>query len=232
MNIEKNQAAQMAVKKIVNNSVVGLGSGSTASIFIELLAKRVKAEHMNVVCVATSIKSAELGSKLGLDVVDIDDVESVDVTVDGADEVDANLNGIKGGGAALLFEKIVASKSKYNIWIVDSSKFHNKLGKFKLPIEVIKFGSQRIFDSLQEMGLNPTYRLNDDYTRLLTDSHNYIIDVDINKVKNLNSLSRKIEGMVGVVEHGLFLNVCDELLIGGLNKDIRRSKLSKGLVLN
>ncbi|MCL0330204.1 ribose-5-phosphate isomerase RpiA [Apilactobacillus xinyiensis] len=232
MNIEKNQAARMAVEKIQNNSVVGLGSGSTAAIFIRLLAEKVKKEHMNIVCVATSIKSGELGSSLGLKVVDIDDVSSIDVTVDGADEVDYDLNGIKGGGAALLFEKIVASKSKYNIWIIDSSKFHKKLGNFKLPVEVIKFGSQRIFDCLQEMGLNPTYRLNDDSTRLLTDSSNYIIDIDIQHVSDLNSLSNALENLTGVVEHGLFINICNELLIGGLKKDIKKSELDDRLVLN
>ncbi|GMA66443.1 hypothetical protein GCM10025884_02200 [Leuconostoc gelidum subsp. gelidum] len=112
INTQKKMAAAFAVNYIKNGMTVGLGTGSTATYFINALNKKIKEENWNVTCVTTSSKSASLAHSLGMNVVDIDDVENIDVTVDGADEFDENLNGIKGGGAALLFEKIVAISSK------------------------------------------------------------------------------------------------------------------------
>lgn len=213
-NPGKIAAATAALSYIEDNTVVGLGSGSTAKIFIEKLAERVAAENMTLTCVATSHFSEGLGLKLGLNVVSLDEVTSVDVTVDGADEVDPQLNGIKGGGAALFFEKIVAKASKQNIWVVDPSKESTRLGSFKLPIEVLPFGSGHVFNYLAAMDLDPTFRMLDEQTRLTTDSANYIIDVDVSKVDDLHALGDELIRHTGIVEHGLFLDICDTLIVG------------------
>ncbi|MDF7627627.1 ribose-5-phosphate isomerase RpiA [Leuconostocaceae bacterium ESL0723] len=222
MDNDKFKAARMALERIPDHAIVGLGSGSTASVFIELLAKKVHKTGMEITCVATSHQTQNLGLTLGLRVVDIDDVDQVDITVDGADEVDGNLNGIKGGGAALLFEKVVATNSKHNIWVVDSSKQHRKLGAVKLPVEVIRFGSQHVYNYLDRHGLKPSYRMANFSQRLLTDSNNFIIDIDISKVEDLGELTRRLKGLTGVVEHGLFMNICDELLVGNTEEAFQR----------
>src|SRR5699024_3706712 len=137
--------------------------------------------------------SKELGTKYGLNVVELDSVDRIDITIDGADEVDDDLNGIKGGGAALFYEKIVAKASDKNIWIVDSSKQSAKLGSFKLPIEVLPIGSAHAYRYLDtELGLHPTYRKNKDESLLTTDSNNFIIDVDISNISDLYDLSNKL----------------------------------------
>lgn len=224
-NNGKIAAATAALNFVSDNMIVGLGSGSTARIFIEKLADRVISEKLNITCVATSIASKELGIKNGLNVVELDSVDKIDVTVDGADEVDKNLNGIKGGGAALFYEKIVAQASRKNIWIVDPSKQSNKLGSFKLPIEVLPLGSAHVFQYLDTtLNLDPTYRKNEDGSLLITDSKNYIIDVDISDVQNIYDLSKQLIEHVGVVEHGLFLNICDTLIIGKNPVEIKNRK--------
>lgn len=225
-NIGKIAAATAALDFVSDNMIVGLGSGSTARIFIEKLANRVKTEKLNITCVATSISSKELGIKNGLNVVDLDSVDKIDVTIDGADEVDKDLNGIKGGGAALFYEKIVAKASKKNIWIVDPSKRSETLGSFKLPIEVLPLGSAHVFHYLDsDLKLNPTYRKNQDGSLLTTDSKNYIIDVDISNVSNIYELSTELIEHVGIVEHGLFLNICDILIIGSNPVEIKNRKV-------
>ena len=221
----KVAAATAALRYVSNNMVIGLGSGSTANIFIEKLAKRVKSEKMKIRCVATSISSKELGTKYGLNVVELDSVDRIDITIDGADEVDDDLNGIKGGGAALFYEKIVAKASDKNIWIVDSSKQSAKLGSFKLPIEVLPIGSAHVYRYLDtELGLHPTYRKNKDESLLTTDSNNFIIDVDISNVSDLYDLSNKLIKHVGIVEHGLFLDICDTLIVGDAPIQIKHRK--------
>lgn len=221
----KVAAATAALRYVSNNMVIGLGSGSTANIFIEKLAKRVKSEKMKIRCVATSISSKELGTKYGLNVVELDSVDRIDITIDGADEVDDDLNGIKGGGAALFYEKIVAKASDKNIWIVDSSKQSAKLGSFKLPIEVLPIGSAHVYRYLDtELGLHPTYRKNKDESLLTTDSNNFIIDVDISNISDLYDLSNKLIKHVGIVEHGLFLDICDTLIVGDTPIQIKHRK--------
>ncbi|GEA95099.1 Ribose-5-phosphate isomerase A [Weissella viridescens] len=214
VNKKKETAAVAALDFIEDNMIVGLGSGSTASLFIEKLAEYAKQAQLTLTCVATSEKSAALATSLGLNVVDLDDIDQIDVTIDGADEVDAHLNGIKGGGAALLYEKIVAQSSKRNVWLVDTTKVREHLGQTKLPIEVIPFGSTHIFNYLKTHGLNPVFRRNVNKTLLETDSVNYIIDIDISEIKDLHQFGSDLEDFAGVVEHGLFLDVCDALIIG------------------
>lgn len=220
LDAQKKLAAQKAASLMPNNAVIGLGTGSTAAHFVRALAERVKNEGLEIEAVSTSFRTADLATELGIKVLNIDEVKHVDVTVDGADEVDPALNGIKGGGAALLFEKVVAMMSDKNIWIVDSSKYHTELGSFLLPIEVVKFGSQQVFNFLVEKGLQPQWRMTDADEKLATDSENYIIDVQLPAGTDVLALGTELKAMTGVVEHGLFLNICDMLIIGGEEMEI------------
>ena len=215
INLQKKSAAQAAVDYIDDGMIVGLGTGSTANYFIEALSKKIKAANWHLTCVTTSTKSQQLAESLGIHVVSIDDIDHIDVTVDGVDEFDPQLNGIKGGGAALLFEKIVALNSKKNIWIVDTSKKSDKLGSFLLPIEIIPFGSVQLFTKLSQMNLQPQFRVDDQNRKVLTDSKNYIIDVDISHVTDIHKLADTLKSLTGIVEHGLFLDLCHTVIIGG-----------------
>ena len=143
-------------------------------------------------------------------------VDKIHLTIDGADEVDPNLNGIKGGGGALLFEKVTATASEKVIWIIDSSKYVKQLGAFPLPVEVIPFGSNHIFKKFSEAGYNPRIRkIGEDI--YLTDSGNEIIDLRLNAIKDSVKLEKEIKMIPGVVEVGLFNNIADTVIIGREN---------------
>lgn len=210
----KNKVGIEAAKYVKNDMVVGLGSGTTVKYLVDAIGERIRNEHLNIVCVSTSQKTALQAKKLGIEVREIDDVEQIDLTIDGADEISKNFNGIKGGGAALLWEKIVAINSKKNMWIVDDSKLVNYLGKFPLPVEVIPFGASHVYNRLKKMGLNPKFRKNEASALVKTDSNNYIIDLNIGKIISPENLAHELKQMVGVVEHGLFLNIVDQVLVG------------------
>ncbi|MDR0900007.1 MAG: ribose-5-phosphate isomerase RpiA [Lactobacillaceae bacterium] len=216
VNEQKQIAASKALEFIEDGMTVGLGTGSTAAFFIEQLADKIELENWHIRGVATSFRSEKLARELGIDVVNVDDVKYVDVTVDGADVVDPQFSGIKGGGAALLFEKVVAKISKKNIWIVDNAKLQSRLHDFNLPIEVVKFGSQHIFNFLEDMGLNPTWRSYGDVEKMTTDSNNYIIDAHIADYPNLAELANELDHKTGVVEHGIFMEIADMLVIGDM----------------
>lgn len=211
---QKQRAALAAVNEIQDGMIVGLGTGSTAAFFIRALTEKAHANGWQITGVATSKRSAELARTLGMVVKDIDEVNAIDVTVDGADEFDSYLNGIKGGGAALLYEKVVALRSKKNVWIVDESKQSERLGSFKLPVEVIEFGAQQVALTLQHMNLHPRFRMKNEREHLLTDSGHNIIDVDISHITDLTTLADKLKSITGVVEHGLFIGICDKVIIG------------------
>jgi ribose 5-phosphate isomerase A len=178
--IEKKIAAESAIDFIEEGMIVGLGTGSTVRFFINALAPKIKS-GLKITCVSTSQKTSELANSLGIELTDLTEVPEIDLTIDGADEVDKNLNGIKGGGGALLFEKIVASYSKRNIWIVDSTKIVDTLGKFPLPVEVIKFGSDHLLDKFKKLDFRPKFRM-DKGSRLISDSDNYIIDLNFGEI--------------------------------------------------
>ncbi|MBS9335590.1 ribose-5-phosphate isomerase RpiA [Fructobacillus sp. M1-13] len=211
---EKARAALKALEEVQDGMVVGLGTGSTAAVFIEALAAKVNDQNWQITGVATSKRSAELAQSLGLTVKDIDEVSAIDVTIDGADEVDPELNGIKGGGAALLYEKVVALRSKKNVWVVDQSKAHDLLGTFPLPVEVIEFGAQQVYLTLAELNLRPKFRMKNESERAKTDSGHNIIDVRIDQVDDKKALAKTLKAITGVVEHGLFLDICDKVIIG------------------
>lgn len=213
---QKFLAAQKAIEFVNDNLVLGLGTGSTTEIFIKLLSDKI---HLfkNLTLVSTSTRTTKFATNLGLNITTFDQVERINLTIDGADEVDKNLNGIKGGGGALLFEKIIAKNSDLNFWIVDSNKLVNNLGAFPLPVEIVPFAQKAILRIFHEMKLNPKLRLNNDIP-FKTDSNNFIIDCSIGYIKNPIELEYKLKSITGVVEVGLFNNIADKVIVGYTDK--------------
>jgi len=213
---EKKLAAEYSVNYIEDGMIVGLGTGSTVEYMIPKLSERVKA-GLNITAISTSAATTKLASSMGIKISMLSDVEEIDVTIDGADEVDENLNGIKGGGGALLYEKIIASNSKKNIWIVDSTKLVKTLGKFPLPIEVVQFGSTHLCVNLENKGFRPTIRMKGS-SRFITDNNNYIIDLKMEEIPDPVGLDTILKSFPGVVETGLFYGIADTVIAGVGNK--------------
>lgn len=210
----KQLAGQKAAQYVSDGMVVGLGTGSTAYYFVEELGRRVQEEGLKITGVTTSSQTTQHAESLGIPLKSVDDIDVIDVTVDGADEVDPAFNGIKGGGGALLMEKIVATPTKEYIWVVDESKMVNQLGAFKLPVEVVCYGADRLFRYFESKGYKPSYREKDGQ-RFVTDMHNYIIDLDLGIIENPLALGQELKAMVGVVEHGLFNRMVDKVIVAG-----------------
>lgn len=205
MNL-KEVVGKEAVKYVEDGMIVGLGTGSTVFYFVHALADKVK-EGLNIQMVSTSIQTVELAKSLGLNIKELEEIDHIDLAVDGVDEIDKNFNAIKGGGAALFREKIVADIAKEVIWIYDESKDVEKLGKFNLPVEILPFGYSHTVRKLTEAGLNPVIRKKDGEI-LITDNHNYIADLHLGYGFDIEVVKEKLANIVGVVEHGLFLNMC------------------------
>lgn len=214
MNLKELVGIESA-KYIKDGMIVGLGTGSTAYYMVEEVGRRVKEEGLNITAVTTSMATEAHARSLGINLRPIDEVKEIDLTIDGADEISRDFQGIKGGGAALLFEKIVATYSKEVIWIVDESKMVETLGAFPLPVEVIQMGSQHLFDIFTTKGYQPTFRKTPDGEYLRTDSNNLIIDLHLKTIQNPQKLADELINMVGVVEHGLFLNMVTRVIVGG-----------------
>ncbi|GBD87512.1 ribose-5-phosphate isomerase A [bacterium BMS3Abin03] len=211
-DVEKKIAAEKSVEYIENGMIIGIGTGSTVKYMIESLAEKVN-KGLNVTAVTTSKVSEDFAKSLGINVVDIDQVKEIDLTIDGADEFDKDLNGIKGGGGALLYEKIVAAASRKNIWITDSAKFVKKLGSFPLPVEVVPFGAEKVFYKFQCLGYSPNFRMvNDSY--FITDGGHFIIDLHLKEIENPYELNKQLNLLPGVIETGLFLDIADLVIIG------------------
>lgn len=209
----KEQVGIKAAEFVTDGMIVGLGTGSTAYYFVAELGRRIKEEGLKITAVTTSSVTYEQAEGLGIPLKGIDDVEVVDLTVDGADEVDPALNGIKGGGGALLMEKIVATNSKDCIWIVDESKQVETLGAFKLPVEVVQYGAENLFRHFEKKGYSPAYREKDGQ-RFVTDQGNFIIDLDLKVIPDAEALSEELDRTVGVVDHGLFLGMVSKVIVG------------------
>ena len=209
----KEQVGIKAAEFVTDGMIVGLGTGSTAYYFVAELGRRIKEEGLNITAVTTSSVTYEQAEGLGIPLKAIDDVEVVDLTVDGADEVDPALNGIKGGGGALLMEKIVATNSKDCIWIVDESKQVETLGTFKLPVEVVQYGAENLFRHFEKKVYSPAYREKDGQ-RFVTDQGNFIIDLDLKVIPDAEALAEELDRTVGVVDHGLFLGMVSKVIVG------------------
>ncbi len=209
---EKKLAAEKATEFVENGMVLGFGTGSTVFFAINKIGEIVK-RGLTIKAVSTSYATTELAQSLGIRLISIDDVKEIDLTIDGADEADRSFNGIKGGGGALLFEKIVSFSSRVNIWIIDSEKLVDKLGKFPLPVEVIPFGYKRVLEELKAMNLNPVLRKKDNEL-FFTDSGNYIIDLQLDGIDDIEKSDRDLKLITGVVETGLFIDIPDKIIIG------------------
>jgi ribose 5-phosphate isomerase A len=213
-------AAKRAVEFVESGMKVGLGTGSTAAWMVRCLAERMREEGLKVVGVPTSTRTAALAQSLGIPTTSLDDAKWLDLTIDGADEFDPNLALIKGGGAALLQEKIVATASDQMIVIADAAKGVQQLGAFPLPIEVIPFGWQttkalveETLVSLDVLNRDVTLRMNGDKP-LLTDESNYILDLHLMRIGNPRQMAMVLNQIPGVVENGLFIDICDIVVIG------------------
>ena len=210
----KKVAAEHAAEFVEDGMTLGLGTGSTVFFLVEAIARRVKAENLHIEAVATSSRTAKQASDLGITMKDINDVDHIDLCIDGADEIDKHFQGIKGGGAAHTLEKMVATTSRRNIWIVDESKLVDTLGKFPLPTEVIPFGCEQVFHRLDAEGLHPQFRLDDQGQRVTTHNKNFVIDLHMGKIEHPHLLKQFLDGQVGILEHGLFLDLVDTVVVG------------------
>lgn len=217
----KKEAATKAAKLVENDSVLGVGTGSTVAFFIDALGKRKDQEGLTLKhIVTTSNRSKKQLESLGFKVDELKDIDQADLTVDGADRVDTNLEGIKGGGGALTLEKNVAINSKRNVWIVDESKVVERLSGFPLPVEVLPISAKQNFRKFEAEGLKPQWRENEDGSRYITHYGNYIIDLAIDPIPVPDGLAAYLDKTVGVVEHGLFLGICDKVIIAKSNGTI------------
>ena len=213
----KKAAGIEAAKLVENGMIAGLGTGSTVKFLVDELGRRVKEEGLQFTGVTTSRRTQAQAESYGIKIVDIDDVDHIDVTIDGADEVDKNFNGIKGGGAALLWETIVATNSDKIVWIVDESKVVDTIGKFPLPVEVIPFGAGHVVKKFEAKGYKPVLRLDAEGKEVRTDENNYVVDLHLEKIEHPFELAEDLINTVGVVEHGLFLNMVDTVIVGDPN---------------
>ena len=213
-------AAKRATRYVESGMRVGLGTGSTAAWLVQCLGEMVREEGLRIKGVPTSSRTAALARDVGIDVISLDEAKWLDVTIDGADEYDGNLNLIKGGGGALLQEKIVATASDQMVVIADISKQVETLGHFPLPVEVIPFGWQTTKALIEEMligmdvlGRSTSLRMNGE-SPYITDEGNHIIDLHLNRIGNARQLSLVLNQIPGVVENGLFIDICDAVVIG------------------
>ncbi len=213
-------AAKRSVAFVENGMRVGLGTGSTAAWMVRCLGDRVREEGLRITAVPTSSQTAALAREMGINVAPLDEVKWLDLTIDGADEFDSDLCLIKGGGGALLQEKIVATASDQMIVIADAAKEVATLGAFALPVEVVPFGWQTTKALIEEalinldvMGRTTALRQQGE-DPFVTDEGNYILDLELNRIGNPRQLSLMLNQIPGVVENGLFIDICDIVIIG------------------
>ncbi|MGB0658792.1 MAG: ribose-5-phosphate isomerase RpiA [Mangrovicoccus sp.] len=216
----KAAAAMVSVAEVQPNSIVGLGTGSTAAWMVRALAARRAEEQLLLTCVPTSDRTAKLARSLGLKVVSLDEVDHIDLTIDGADEFDPEFRLIKGGGGAHLREKLVAAISERMIVITDPSKDVDCLGAFPLPIEVIPYGAAQTEARIQAVLAEADVETRDTAIRMKdgvavrTDEGNLIIDAKLSRIGDPEALASALSELPGVVEHGFFLELCDTVIIG------------------
>jgi len=222
---EKQRSAEAACEYVKDGMIVGLGTGSTAKIAVKKIGELVR-NGLSIRGIPTSDATKILAESEGIPLIDFSETMFIDLTIDGADEIDANLNMIKGGGAALLREKIVASASREEIIIVSVSKLVQQLGAFPLPVEVIPFGWQVVFNQLESLQGNPELRLKQGQPSV-TDQGNFIVDCHFRKIENPEQLEQHLNMIPGVVENGLFINLCTRMIMAdGENIIIKNRNLN------
>lgn len=232
----KFAAAKRAADYVEDGMRLGLGTGSTAAWLVRCLGEQVREHGLRIRGVPTSARTADLARQVGIEVVSLDEAGWLDMTIDGADEYDGNLNLIKGGGGALLQEKIVATASDQMIVIADISKQVESLGAFPLPIEVIPFGwnitktlVEETLIGLDVLGRTASLRLNGDHP-FVTDEGNYILDLHLNRIGNARQLSLVLNQIPGVVENGLFIDICDIVVIGKGDGSVEVRDINEGTI--
>jgi ribose 5-phosphate isomerase A len=210
---EKQLAARAAVKLVESGDVVGLGSGSTAAYAVRFLAERV-AEGLKIVGIPTSLKTKQLSEELGIPLTTLDEQPRIDIDIDGADEIDPQLNLIKGGGGAFLREKVIASASRRFVVIAESTKQVQRLGKFPLPVEVIPFAESLIKGQIENLGAKVALRRYPYGNPYVTDEGHHILDCTFGEIPDAPALAQKLCSIPGVVEHGLFIGMAEMALVG------------------
>ncbi len=230
----KYASAHCAADFVQNGMRVGLGTGSTAAWMVRRLGARVRQEGLRILAVPTSTRTAQLAREVGINVVSLDEARWLDLTIDGADEFDAELTLIKGGGGALLQEKIVATASDQMIVITDAAKEVKTLGAFPLPVEVIPFGWQatralveEVLSSVDVMGRQSSLRMNGERP-FMTDEGNHILDLALGRIGNARQLSLVLNQIPGVVENGLFVDIADQVVIGHADGTCELRDLTSG----
>lgn len=216
LNQFKEAAAESAAALVRDGMIVGLGSGTTATLAVHAIARRVS-QGLHIIGIPTSEQTAQLARTLGIPLTTLGEQPQIDVTIDGADEVElGTLNLIKGRGGALLREKIVASASARFVIVVDETKLVNQLGVHDaVPVELIPFGWQTTDARLRKLGAQPRMRMNSDGQPYLTDGGHYILDCDFGAIASPVDLDRALNNTVGVVEHGLFVGLASQVVVGG-----------------
>ncbi len=229
-------AAKRAVDYVEDGMRVGLGTGSTAAWMVRCLGELVRNDGLKIRGVPTSTRTAELAREVGIEVISLDEAKWLDLTIDGADEFDAALNLIKGGGGALLQEKIVATASDQMIVITDAAKEVGALGAFPLPVEVIPFGWQTTRALIEEMLISVdvlrrdvTLRMNGDHA-FVTDEGNHILDLHLDRIGNARQLAMVLNQIPGIVENGLFIDICDIVVIGHGDGRVEMRDINEGTV--
>jgi ribose 5-phosphate isomerase A len=211
----KKEAGISSVDLVRPGMVLGLGTGSTTKFALIEIAARLKDGRLkDIIGIPSSRETEKTAGELGIPVISFDNVQEIDLTIDGADEVDPDLNLIKGGGGALLREKVLAQSSRRNVMIVDESKLSPALGThFPVPVEVIPFAWKPVANFLRSLGSEPVLRMNDDGTPYTTDQNNYIIDSKFGPILNLKDLASKLGQKAGIAEFGLFIGTASEVIV-------------------
>jgi ribose 5-phosphate isomerase A len=210
-DLEKAAAARASLRFVRDGMTLGLGTGSTAAYVVRFLGEQVKA-GLRIRGIPTSVHTGELAASLGIPLTTLDEVQQIDVDIDGADEFDPQLHLIKGGGGALLREKIIASASRQVVILADSSKQVAVLGKFPLPVEVIPFAQPLVAKRITALGATVKMRKDAKGNAFVTDEGHHILDCSFGKIPDPPALARKLSDMPGVVEHGLFINLASVVL--------------------
>ncbi len=216
LNKLKNKAAVEAVKNVESGMVLGLGTGSTANFAIREISRLLKEGSLkDIVGIPSSNQTEKLALELGIPLISFEQKSGIDLNIDSADEVDPDLNLIKGGGGALLREKIIAQSSTRNIIVVDEQKMSQKLGtKWAVPVEIIEFSYKPVAKYLEDLGAELALRKNQNGEIYRTDQGNIIVDCNFGQIENLGELNQALNGKAGIVEHGLFIGIADEVIIG------------------
>lgn len=209
---QKQIAGEKAAEYIREGMIVGLGTGSTAKYLVDKVGELVQ-NGLKIQAVPTSRATEQQARELGIPLLDINEVEHIDLAIDGVDEIDGEFNATKGGGGALFREKVVASLAQEVIWIMDESKLVEAIGAFPLPVEILPYGYKIVFNKLEALGYKPVMRMKDEEL-FVTDNGNYIVDLHLGVPANIEEVRENLKNMVGVLETGQFLKMCKRIIVG------------------